>query len=111
MRRHPDQATLNLLLDGRLTPGPQEALLSHLASCDSCLARAEALWGGVGAFADTVEVPALGRRSTERIELQLLRRVRTADLGSQIAWLATGGFVSVVVVLLRPLAAANRREE
>lgn len=103
MSPHPDDQTLVRLVAGKLEPDRSEAVLSHISDCDACLERAEAAWGGIENLAGVTEAPPIGDRSALEIEIRLLRRVHLAQLGTQVSWLVTDGFLAVVLVLLRPV--------
>lgn len=103
MIRHPDPATLRLFVAGRLGREHEESVLSHLSDCDACLDQAEAAWSGIEELANPLDVPPMSRDSSARIEERLLGRMRIAELGSQVTWLVTEGFVIVVLALTRPL--------
>ena len=111
MSDHPQPHLLEALAAGRLEGPEAEALVEHLDVCNDCLDLAEGLWQGVGSLPDEGEVPAMSAESRSKIEERLFRRIRSAAAGSELAWLVTGGFLSVILCLLRPLLATDRLPE
>ncbi len=109
MNRHPELSDLERLAAGDLTDAESERYLRHLARCESCLEIAETAWTGLGALTTGEEERRpLGQATADDIERRLFHRIHVAGTGTQLAWLATDGFVRVLVVLLRPFVAAGR---
>lgn len=108
---HPSAKQLTKLVRGNLEGDEAEAVVRHLGECAACLDLSEALWPGVGLLADDGQEPQMTAESHSKIEDGLFRRIHLAATGSELAWLVTGGFMSVILLLLRPLLASKRRTE
>ena len=103
MNEHPSAQQLEGLLKGELDVARAAAVVEHLEGCDACLHLAERLWPAVGPLAGEEAIPLLAPEASSAIEDRLLGRIRDAAVGTELAWLATGGLLSVILVLLGSL--------
>jgi hypothetical protein len=113
MSTHPDEDTLRTLVAGELDSALKEILLEHLAVCDSCMEIADRVWEGIPGLAQTLDVPPMDLENQRLVQMRLLHRVHLANLGTQVTWMVTEGFMGVLIVLMRPLIGRRRgiREE
>lgn len=110
MSEHPDEKILGLLFERSLDLDESDALMLHLSECEECLGRVEERWGGIVGLVDDADIPTAGGQEWARIEGGLFRQVHLATLGSDVSWLVTGGFLSVVLYLLKPVVRRPRLE-
>jgi len=107
LNRHPDAGTLLAYWDGELPPGERERIGAHVAECDPCRARLDALAGQAGEVGGllsalrptTLDAPdvrraliTIKRKTEQRSEGTMLERIRMSKraqrTGAAIAALA-----------------------
>ncbi len=102
---HLNDETVTRLVDGRLNKREQEQVMAHLAECDACVEKVDALWAArplAAAVSQTEELdPAIARR----VERKVVKRIHRSDLTAEILRLLVQGFAGVAVALARPLMA------
>ncbi len=104
MNEHPTPAELDALVSRALEALEEDrALLEHVSECDDCFRAYEGLWAQ--ASGDLAELPVMFLDATakQRLEGLLFRRIHAASLGTASSWLATDGFLHVVIALLLPI--------
>jgi hypothetical protein len=91
MTTHPEEGTLQALLDGEVRPEERAALERHLAECPACAAEAEALreasavFGSAVLLLDPPTEPAAVERARWRLEGVRRDRARAAGWGGATA--------------------------
>jgi hypothetical protein len=93
LNKHPDAGALLAYRDGELPSGEQERIGAHVADCDPCRARMDALVGQAGEVGGlmaalrptTLDAPdarralaTIKRKSEQRSEVTMLERIRTS---------------------------------
>ena len=104
---HIDEKTLERYVAGQLSAAAADVVLSHLEACDACLERVEALWATTdigAAVAEADEEPDHSQK--DRMEHLLVNRIHRSNLGGKLVEVGLGGFLDVVMALLRPLFGA-----
>ncbi|MEM7119459.1 MAG: zf-HC2 domain-containing protein [Chloroflexota bacterium] len=104
---HIDERTLERYVAGQLSAAAADVVLSHLEACDDCLERVEALWATTdigAAVAEATEEP--NRSQKDKMEHLIVNRIHRSNLGGKLVEVGLGGFLDVVMALLRPLFGA-----
>lgn len=116
MSSHPGEHELAALASDAVGGEQRDELLEHVCNCDECFTRYELAWRAVLKELPSLSTVMLDGATAERIEVEVLRRVRLAQLGTDLSRLATSGLLQVFVTLVRPLVdlgepQVTRREE
>jgi len=100
---HLNDETVTWLVDGRLNQSEQEQAMAHLAECDACVGKADALWAARPLAAAVRQTEELDPAVARRVERKVVKRIHRADLTGEILRLLVQGFAGVAVALVRPL--------
>lgn len=115
---HPDEVELQALIDGELDPKTSERVISHLAECERCSARREALERAFREAADLLreldrEAPGTSAgdviREAERRALPRTTAKRRTLWAASIAALLVAGAVAAAIVPGSPVRAVVER--
>jgi anti-sigma factor RsiW len=99
--QHPDN--LSAFVDGLLNEAEAEVVISHLGECDLCLEAVDQLWLSRSTQPGEMDsLPSLDPALVQRLEEQLLRRIRRSDLAARAVWLGTSGLVDTYLTMLPP---------
>lgn len=88
---------LQAFVEGRLSAEAEQAVLTHLATCDRCLSEVDSLWQN--APAEVAPRPP----APQGTEKRLLRRIHRHHLAGTLLRLSTGGVAHLLLALLSPL--------
>lgn len=105
---HLSDATIEQFVAGELSEAEEEAALFHMADCDECMARADALWQTQPTAVALDHAIQLDEDKARQMESKLVRRINRSNLGNSVVQFGIGGFSNVMLAMIRPFLSQNK---
>lgn len=108
MTKHPELERIEEYVTGQLDEAESEAMLTHLATCDTCIDVVDRLWADAGIASRRGEIQDPDYRTVRSIHSGLLHRIHIQDLGYQLIKLSIVRPVQVLAACLRIFTAGRK---
>ena len=96
---------LEKFIQGRLSESENRTVLDYLAKNEAALDIVDQLWAQNQGhlLEEALTVPELENTDIQRVERQLIHRLRRSDLGGKALWLGTAGLMKTIMALMIPI--------
>ena len=101
--------SLEDFINGLLSDEENEAILTHLVTCQACETKVERMWEATPIGIAHSGMPVSGTADAADIEESLFRKIHRSELGGQFIKFYTQGFLGLISMLLHPIVSNIRR--
>ncbi len=108
--KHLNLENMRAFVSGKLDEAENEAIITHLGECDTCLGKMDQLWT-TQPNGNIIRFPSMMDEQVQKLEENFLRRMQRANLGNRVIHFGTTGFLQVVLALLAPWFATRHKNE
>jgi hypothetical protein len=108
MTTHPELEHIKEYVTGQLDETESEAVLAHLATCETCIDMVDRLWDEAGIASRRGEIQDPDHETVRSIHRGLMYRIHIQDLGNQLIKLLIVRPVQVIAACLRILTTGRK---